>query len=139
MFSSSTSTLKSPKINTFSYVEECESNKSFNPLRLCQILFLWGLKEHFSNYLLLRRFKDTLKAFEDFKSKQNSVWSNVFWYIKVCIFWTFIQYTMHWDKTQKLKKIPLDKINRSKNALFFLSLASTHHNFTFNLRFLYEV
>ena len=134
MFSSSTSTLKSSKINTFSYVEECEPKKSFNPLRLCQIWFLWGLKEYFSNYLLLRRFKDTRK-----ESKQNSVWSNVFWYIKVCIFWTFIQYTMHWDKTQKLKKIPLDKINCSKNALFFLSLASTHHNFTFNLRFLYEV
>ena len=30
--------------------------------------------------------KDTLKAFDDFKSnKQKSVWSNVSWYVKVCI------------------------------------------------------
>ena len=34
---------------------------------------------------------------------------------------------------------PLDKINSTKNALFFLSQAPTHHSFTFNLRFLYEL
>ena len=38
-----------------------------------------------------------------------------------------------------LKKIPLDKINGTKNAAFFLSRAPAHHSFTFNLRFLYEV
>ena len=38
-----------------------------------------------------------------------------------------------------LKKIPSDKINGTKNALFFLSRAPTHHSFTFNLRFLYEL
>ena len=38
-----------------------------------------------------------------------------------------------------LKKVPSDKINGTKNALFFLSRAPTHHNFTFNLRFLYEL
>ena len=38
-----------------------------------------------------------------------------------------------------LKKLPLAKINGTKNALFFLSRAQTHHSFTFNLRFLYEV
>ena len=37
-----------------------------------------------------------------------------------------------------LKKIPSDKINGTKNALFFLSRAPTHHSFTFNLWFLYE-
>ena len=31
---------------------------------------------------ITKRFKDTLKAFEDFKNKQQSVWSNVFWYVK---------------------------------------------------------
>ena len=50
-----------------------------------------------------------------------------------------IQYTIHWDKTQMLKKIPSDKINSTKNAIFFLSRASTHHSFTFNFRFLYEM
>ena len=36
-----------------------------------------------------------------------------------------------------LKKYPSDKIKGTKNALFFLSRAPTHHSFTFNLRFLY--
>ena len=56
-----------------------------------------------------------------FKNKQKNVWSNVFWYVKVCTFWKCIQYTIHWDKTQMLKKIPFDKINGTKNALIFFS------------------
>ena len=42
-----------------------------------------------------------------------------------------IQYTIHWDKTQMLKKFLLDKINVARNALFFLSWAATHRSFTF--------
>ena len=38
-----------------------------------------------------------------------------------------------------LKKFPLDKIQGTKNALFFLSRAPTHHSFSFNSRFLYEL
>ena len=38
-----------------------------------------------------------------------------------------------------LKKFPPDKLSCTKNALFFLSRAPTHHSFTFNLRFLYEL
>ena len=38
-----------------------------------------------------------------------------------------------------LKKFPSEKINSTKNTLFFLSRAPTHHSFTFNLRFLYEL
>ena len=38
-----------------------------------------------------------------------------------------------------LKQVPLKKINGTKNVLFFLSQAPTHHSFTFNLRFLYEL
>ena len=38
-----------------------------------------------------------------------------------------------------LKKFRSDKINATKNALCFLSQAPTHHSFTFNLRFLYEL
>ena len=30
--------------------------------------------------------------------KQKSVWSNIFWYVTVCIFWKCIQYTIHWGK-----------------------------------------
>ena len=39
----------------------------------------------------------------------------------------------------KEKKIPSNKINGTKNALFFLSQAPTHHSFTFNSLFLYEL
>ena len=38
-----------------------------------------------------------------------------------------------------LKKFSSDKINGTKNALFLLSRAPTHHSSTFNLRFLYEL
>ena len=38
-----------------------------------------------------------------------------------------------------LKIFPSDKINGTKNALFFLSRASTHDSFTFNLRFSHEL
>ena len=81
-------------------------------------------------------FKVTLKAFVYFKNNPKSVWSNVSWYVKVYIFWKCIQ---HWDKTQMLKKFPLDKINGTTNAHFFLLWAPTHDSFTFNMRFLYEL
>ena len=38
-----------------------------------------------------------------------------------------------------LKEFSSNKISGTKNALFFLSRAPTHHSFTFNLRFLYEL
>ena len=40
---------------------------------------------------------------------------------------------------QILKKFPSDKTKCTKNVLFFLSRAPTHHSFTFNLQFLYEL
>ena len=52
------------------------------------------------------------------KTSNKDVSSNVFWYVKVCIFWKCIQYTIHWDKTN-VKKILLDKINGTKMASFF--------------------
>ena len=48
------------------------------------------------------------------------MWKYVFWYIKVCIFWEFIQCTIHWDKTQMSKKFPSDKSSSTKNVLIFL-------------------
>ena len=62
-------------------------------------------------------------AFNNFKSKPKSVWSNVFWYIKECIFWKCIQYTRNLDKTHMLRKFPLDKINGTKNVLFSFSFS----------------
>ena len=38
-----------------------------------------------------------------------------------------------------IKKNCSEKINVTKNALFLLSRATTHHSFTFNSQFLYEL
>ena len=48
-------------------------------------------------------------------------------------------YTIHWDKTQTLKKFPSVKIKVTKNALFFLLQVPTHHRFNFNSQFLYKL
>ena len=37
------------------------------------------------------------------------------------------------------RKFPSDKINGKKNTLILYSRAPTHHSFTFNLPFLYEL
>ena len=71
-----------------------------------------------------------------------------FWYVKVCIFWMkkyvyfwyvklciFIQCTIYTE----IKKNTFEKINVTKNALFSLSQAPTHHSFSFNSRFLCEL
>ena len=47
--------------------------------------------------------------------------------------------TLYMEIKQMLKKLPLDKVNITKSALFFYSHAPTHHSFTFNLQFLYEL
>ena len=73
-----------------------------------------GISNCICNFL-----KGTLKAFDNLNTSNRSVWSNFFWYVKVCIFWKCIQYSIHWDKTKMLKKFPSDKINGSKNVLFF--------------------
>ena len=76
------------------------------------------------------------------KTSNTIVYSNGFWFVKVCISWKCIQDAVHYDKTQMLKKFPSDKINGTKYVLFFLLRAPTHHSFTFNflnLRFLYEL
>ena len=82
--------------------------------------------------------KDTLKIFDDFKNKEKSAWRNVFWNVKVYIFWKCIQYATHWDKTQMLKKFLRAKKTIQK-CLSFLSRAPSYDNFTFILRFLYEL
>ena len=44
------------------------------------------------------------------KTSNKSVWSNVFWYVIVCVFCKCIQYMIYWDKTKMVKRFPLDKI-----------------------------
>ena len=50
-------------------------------------------------------------------------------------------YLIHYTLRQNtmLKKFPSEKIKGTKNALLFLLQAPTHHSFTFDLRFLYEL
>ena len=98
-----------------------------------------GLLYWAKQLLILSSLKDTPKALDDFKNKQKSVWNHVLVKVEVTIFWKCTQYTIHWDKTPMLKKSPVDKINGAKNAVFFLLQTSTHHSFTFHLRFLYEL
>ena len=43
--------------------------------------------------------------------------------------------TLYNEIKKMLKKFPLEKINVTKNALFFLSRAPTYHSFTINSRF----
>ena len=60
----------------------------------------------------------------------------------IYIFWKWIQYAIHWNKihlNKILKKLPSGKINGRKNVLSFLSRALSHHSFTLNLQFLYEL
>ena len=52
------------------------------------------------------------------------------------VFWKCIQYTIPWGKMQILKKFSSDS---TKNALLFLLWTPTHHSFTFNWWFLYEL
>ena len=47
--------------------------------------------------------------------------------------------TLYIEKKQMLKKFPVDKINGTRNALFFLRQAPTHHSFAFDLRFLNDL
>ena len=72
--------------------------------------------------------KHTLKAIDDFKNNQINVWSNVFWYVKVYFQTVFSQ--LYIDVKKMLKKLASSKINGRKKALFFLSRAPAHHNFT---------
>ena len=67
----------------------------------------------------IKHLKDTLKALDGFKEKQKSVWSNIFWCVKVCIFWKGIQYNIHWNKTHMLIKRFSDKTSGVEYALFF--------------------
>ena len=65
-----------------------------------------------------------------------SVWSNVFWYVKVCIFWKCIQYIIHWDKTnakensfgqnKRYKKSPLFSLARSNSSQFYFLICDSH-------------
>ena len=82
-----------------------------------------------ASHSYLRNYPDgnTLYCFSnnisDEARKQKSVWSNVFWYVKVSILWKCVQYTIHWDKTNMF--FPSDKINGTKNVLFLFTSSNS--------------
>ena len=71
------------------------------------------------------------------KTNNKSVWSNIFWYVIVCVFCKCIQYMIYWDKTQMVKKFPLDKITGIQKlpSYFFHELQLI--SYIFNFQFLY--
>ena len=60
--------------------------------------------------------KDTLNAIEDFKDKQESVWSNAFGYVKV-------HKTLYIEIITNFRKTLFGQKEHYKNALFLLLLA----------------
>ena len=73
----------------------------------------WHLSLAFSHYQI------TLIAFNNFKNNQKSVWSNVFWYVKICISWKCIKCTLHGDNIQILKKLRQWAVPRMSSFFFW--------------------
>ena len=107
--------------------------------RYMQVWELFWESNIFNNILTWRLKAKHWRLPTNFNNQKNSVWNNVFWHIKMCIFWKCIQYSIHWDKTRISKKNSLRQNKRYKKALLFLLCVPTHYSFPFNLRFLYEL
>ena len=52
------------------------------------------------------------------KTSSKYVWSIIFWYEKVHIFWKYIQYTIHWGKMENFEKFSSNKISSKKMPSF---------------------
>ena len=75
--------------------------------------------------------KGYTEGFQRFQKQATKMCEVIFWHVKVCLFWKCIQYTIHWDKAEMLKRFSSDKIISIKNFLFFILQAPTHHSFFF--------
>ena len=88
-------------------------------------------------------YKDTMKAFDNFKNKQESVWSNVFDILKYIYSESVFNALYIEIKHNCYKKfLQTKKKNGVTKALFFHFLsfwAPTYHSVTLNLLFLYEL
>ena len=92
--------LKLKKVDLFN-VWPCLGGGSCHPPATPSTTSLIFLRVIFQKKTTLTDFvnsmlKDTMKAFDDFKKKQKSTWSNAFWYVKVYIFLRCNQYILHW-------------------------------------------
>ena len=81
------------------------------------LLFIYSWSEH------SRRFSTILKR------GKKSVWSNVLKHVKVRTFWKCIRYTIHWDKTQILKKFWQNKQCKKCPPFSFASSNSSQFDF----------
>ena len=86
---------------------------------------MWLMYDYLSNFyadcmirLSIKPFTKHWRLLTILKTSNKSVWSNVFRFVKVYIFWKFTQYAKQWDK-----KISYGQKKRYKSALFFLSFA----------------
>ena len=102
----------------------CSDGDIFTNFGIFNIFEIWYLL--FSNFnafaKLVLRIHWRLSTVLQTSSK--SVSSNVFWYVKACIFWNCIQYTIHWNKTQMFEKSPSDKLFCSTKWMESLILKS---------------
>ena len=119
--------------------------KEFGQIKFSSIIIFWGMFYCFGKnkmswlflliFSLLYRhncsrkkkiffhpFNDPLKdlqGFWRFLKKAIKVYEVMFfWHGKVYLFWKFIQYTIHWDKTQIFKKNLSDKTDLTKMYSF---------------------
>ena len=94
-------------------------------LHIIQVLGIWqSLRIHWRLSTIVKTKKEYEVIF--------------FWYVKVCIFWKWIQYTIHWDKSTNVNKNSFRQNKQYIECCFFfceLQLIS----FTFNLWLLYEL
>ena len=81
--------------------------------------------DNFCNFRIHWRLSTILKT------SNKSVWSNVFWYVKVYIFQKFIQYTTDWVKTQILKELPIGQNKSYKKCPLFSFANSNSAQFYF--------
>ena len=60
--------------------------------------FIKGMAQVFNiklSFRKKRKLRILWRLSTTLKTSSKSVWSNIFWYVKVCIFWKCIQYTLY--------------------------------------------
>ena len=97
-------------------------------------VFLWILP-NFSEHIFYitplddcfwkRMFQRHTKAVWQFSKQAKDRLINPFWFVKVCLFWKFIQYSMHWDKTN-IKEISSWQTKRCYKKCTTLSFTSSN-------------
>ena len=98
----------------------------------------WAARWSSFPYPYIFALLNTLKAFINFEISNESAWSNFFLYVKVCVFWKFIQYTINWDKNKSWKS-PVGQSKHYKKCNIFFFMNSNSSQFYFQLAILITV